>query len=74
MSDRLEVYEVGTNVMLTDDIEATIITIAIHHGDTIQYECAWWNGLTRTRDWFDASDFSAIGKKTKTKSIGFMRA
>tara|TARA_R110002020_G_scaffold194354_5_gene395100 strand:+ start:6196 stop:6420 length:225 start_codon:yes stop_codon:yes gene_type:complete len=74
MSDTLNVYEVGTKVMLTKDIEAVIITISIHSGNMVQYECSWWSGLTRTRDWFDSKDFFKVGENNKTIPIGFSRS
>ena len=40
----LEVYKTGTWVRLSDDVEAKIITVALHQGDIVQYECAWWSG------------------------------
>ena len=44
MANALEVYRVGTKVMLPEEIEAKIVTVAIHAEDMVQYECAWWNG------------------------------
>ena len=52
MANTLNIYEVGTKVKLNDDdLEAKIITVAIHASNVIQYECAWWSGEARVRDW-----------------------
>ena len=43
MANTLNIYEVGTKVKLNDDdLEAKIITVAIHASNVIQYDCAWW--------------------------------
>ena len=70
----LDVYNVGTQVSLTEDICAKIITVAIHADNAVQYECAWWSGESRTRDWFTASDFTKVGEKDTPIKIGFLRA
>ena len=69
----IDVYSVGTQVALTEKIEATIATIAIHSNDTVMYECAWWNGDTRTKDWFSSDDFLSVGEKDPAVKIGFLR-
>ena len=70
----LDVYNVGTNVSLTESVSAKIITVAIHADNAVQYECAWWNGDMRTREWFTSDDFINIGKKDTPMKIGFLRA
>tara|TARA_R110002020_G_scaffold103752_5_gene243123 strand:- start:863 stop:1093 length:231 start_codon:yes stop_codon:yes gene_type:complete len=72
MDSTLEVYEVGTAVVLADDIEAKIVQVAIHAGNWIQYECAWWNGGSRVREWFVSGDF-VVAKKAPRMKIGFAR-
>ena len=72
MVDTLEVYEVGTDVVLSEDIQAKIVTVAIHAENIVQYECAWWSGETRTRDWFTLDDFTVKNHEEPTK-IGFLR-
>ena len=67
----LNIYSVGTEVSLTDNINAKIMSVSIHANDVVQYECAWWNGDTRTRDLFTDSDFISIGKKIALTKIGF---
>lgn len=69
----LEIHSVGTLVTLTESIDAKIITIAIHENNSVTYECAWWNGDTRTKDWFSNSDFISVGEKDAVTKIGFIR-
>jgi hypothetical protein len=72
-NNTIEIYRVGTSVTLTENINAKIITIAIHDNDTVQYECAWWCGDTRAKEWFTASDFLSVGDKAAAVKIGFIR-
>jgi len=71
----VEVYKAGIKVLVSadpDSIEATISTVAIHDGDYVQYECVWWNGLTRSRDWFSETDIIEVVNEDKPKTkIGF---
>jgi len=68
----LEVYKTGTWVRLSDDVEAKIITVALHQGDIVQYECAWWSGESRARDWFSSEDFVEVqSDKVVKNKIGF---
>tara|TARA_B100002019_G_C21274187_1_gene604247 strand:+ start:232 stop:465 length:234 start_codon:yes stop_codon:yes gene_type:complete len=68
----LEIHEVGTKVRLNDDdLVAKIITVAIHAGDVVQYECAWWTGEARTRDWFSVDDILEVMCDKPKRTIGF---
>ena len=71
----LDIYEVGTKVKLNDsDLVAKIVTVAIHTSNVIQYECAWWSGEARVRDWFSEDDIvDVVSKDTKKNKIGFHR-
>ena len=73
MASTLNIYEVGTKVKLNDDdLEAKIITVAIHASNVIQYECAWWSGEARVRDWFAEDDIlEVIGSRKEKNSKGF---
>ena len=72
-TNTIEIHSVGTPVALTETIDAKIITIVIHENNYITYECSWWNGDTRAKDWFSASDFLSVGEKDPTTKIGFVR-
>ena len=69
----IEIYSVGTPVALTENVDAKIITIAIHENNHVTYECSWWSGDSRTKDWFSSSDFLNVGEKESTTKIGFLR-
>ena len=69
----LEIHSVGTQVALTESIDAKIIAIAIHENNSVTYECSWWNGDTRAKDWFSSSDFLSVGEKDAVTKIGFIR-
>ena len=69
----IEVHSLGTSVALTENIDAKIITIAIQENDSVTYECSWWTGDSRTKDWFSDSDFLSVGEKESVTKIGFRR-
>tara|TARA_B100000405_G_C16566325_1_gene367744 strand:+ start:212 stop:442 length:231 start_codon:yes stop_codon:yes gene_type:complete len=71
----LEVYKTGTWVKLSEEVEAKIITVAIHQDGTVQYECAWWSGQSRVREWFSSEDFIEVqADKVVKNKIGFCNA
>tara|TARA_R110000751_G_scaffold60557_2_gene126338 strand:- start:2334 stop:2636 length:303 start_codon:yes stop_codon:yes gene_type:complete len=72
-ANTIEIHNVGTLVALTESVDAKIMTIAIHENNSVTYECGWWNGDTRTKDWFSASDFLSVGEKDAVTKIGFIR-
>jgi uncharacterized protein YodC (DUF2158 family) len=67
----IEVYPVGTVVLLEEDVEAKVITVSLHDGDYVQYECAWWSGQSRSREWFSEGDILKIVDVKKKRKIGF---
>ena len=73
MTNTLNIYEVGTKVKLNDDnLIAKIVTVAIHASNVIQYECAWWAGESRVRDWFAEDDIlEVVDSSSKKNKIGF---
>ena len=73
MVNTLNIYEIGTKVKLNDDdLVAKIVTVAIHASNVIQYECTWWSGETRVRDWFSEDDIvDVIEQDAKKSKIGF---
>ena len=73
MSNCLEIYPVGTFVNLTEEINAKIITVAIHSDTYVTYECAWWTGESRVKEWFEAEDFESVGESKERIKIGFHR-
>ena len=73
-TNAIEIHNIGTSVSLTETIDAKIVTIAIHENNSVTYECSWWNGDTRTKDWFSSSDFLSVGEKDAVTKIGFIRS
>ena len=73
-ANTIEIHSVGTSVALTESVNAKIITIAIYENNSVTYECSWWNGDTRSKDWFSASDFLSVGEKDPITKIGFIRS
>jgi len=66
----LKLFSPGTKVLLDKDIQAVVITVSIHSHNYVQYECAWWSGATRTREWF--GEHEIIGEEQdKGLKIGF---
>ncbi len=72
-TDTIDVHSVGTSVALTESLDAKIITIAIHENNAVAYECSWWSGESRSKDWFSSSDFLSVGDKDPSTKIGFTR-
>ena len=68
----MELYAPGTKVLLDEDLSATITTVAIHAGNHVQYECAWWNSGTRVREWFTEDDIVKLDKREEGLQIGFV--
>ena len=73
-TDTIDIHSIGTTVSLTESISATIVTISIHANNYVQYECSWWNGDTRVKDWFSSSNFLSVGEKDAVTKIGFIRS
>ena len=69
----IDIYSVGTEVSLAEKVDAKIITVAIHDSNVVTYECAWWNGDSRSKDWFSSDDFVSVGGKDDVTKIGFLR-
>lgn len=67
---KLEVYNIGSRVKLTSDVDGIIVGICIRGDNYVTYECGWWNGRSYDTKWFHSSEIEiSIGEKTK---IGFI--
>jgi uncharacterized protein YodC (DUF2158 family) len=65
----IDVYKVGSQVKLTNDVYGVITSISIHGDNHVTYECGWWNGRSYDTKWFHDSEFEVtIAEKNK---IGF---
>ncbi len=69
----IEVYDVGTLVVIGGDIEGFVVCVAIYANDRIMYQVSWWNGKTRNCEWLE--DWEVIHKAPCTsKVVGFIPA
>jgi uncharacterized protein YodC (DUF2158 family) len=65
----IDVYKVGSQVKLTNDVYGVITSISIRGDNHVTYECGWWNGRSYDTKWFHDSEFEVtIAEKNK---IGF---
>lgn len=70
MKDKLEVFEIGSDVKLAEDVYGKIIGINIHGNNSVNYEVGWWNG--RSYDSRTFADYEIEGTLSTTKQrIGF---
>ena len=70
MKDKLEVYEIGTDVKLAEDVYGKVISISIHGNNSITYEVGWWNGRSYDSRTFADYEIESTLSTTKQK-IGF---
>ena len=70
MKDKLEVFEIGTDVKLAEDVFGKVIGIHIHGNNSVSYEVGWWNG--RSYDCRSFADYEIESTLSTTKErIGF---
>lgn len=63
---------IGTEVLIGDDIPATIVRVALHTQEHLRtYECEWWSDRRRHSDWFSPWQLK-VPPSTRLKSIGFV--
>lgn len=67
----LEIYAVGTPVIIGENIHAIVVSVLIGEGD-VQYNCAWWDGRNHYVQPFIESEITAV-KPTEKTEIGFRR-
>ena len=67
----MEVYKPGTEVILKNELPATIIGVSIYGDAAIQYQCAWWGGRSRNKDWLKPCEIVSISKRDSKMKIGF---
>jgi len=67
---KLEVYNIGSRVKLTDDVYGTIVGINIRGDNYISYDCSWWNGRSYDCKTFHSNEIEvSLSEKTR---IGFI--
>lgn len=65
----LELYKVGSQVKLADDVFGSIVGVIIRGNNNITYECGWWNGRSYSTQHFTVDEIEVtVSEKTK---IGF---
>ena len=67
----MEVYKPGTEVILKNELPATIIGVSIYGDAAIQYQCAWWGGRSRNKDWLKPCEIVSAAKRDSKMKIGF---
>lgn len=64
-------FAVGTTVTIGGHIDATITGVMIGPSLSVSYECAWWDGRSRTTAWLKQNEVSRKDESTMPLSIGF---
>jgi uncharacterized protein YodC (DUF2158 family) len=65
----LDVYGIGSQVKLTNDVFGVITGITIRGDNHVTYECGWWNGRSYDSRSFTAKEIEVtIAEKSR---IGF---
>jgi hypothetical protein len=64
----IDVYAIGSEVLLDGRVSARIVTIRIEPG-TVVYECVYWDELARRSEWVEAWEILPDGEKTRTARV-----
>ena len=67
----MEVYKPGTEVLLKNELPAIVIGVSIYGDAAVQYQCAWWNGRARNKDWIKPSEIVSAVKRDNKMKIGY---
>lgn len=60
---------VGDEVLIGDDVEATVNQICIQAQNRVTYEVVWWNGRQRCSDWVCEHEIHRVA--TRPGPMGF---
>jgi hypothetical protein len=60
----IEVYAIGTAVIIDGDIPATIRAFTIYSDTWVKYCCVWWDERTRKEEWLTADEIQFKGNAT----------
>lgn len=67
----LFLYEIGTPVLIGEDVRATVVAASIsRHG--VRYEVAWWDKTTRHSQWLNDHELRPFSE-TAQRRIGFLQ-
>ena len=69
----MEVYKPGTEVLLKNELPAIVIGVSIYGDVAVQYQCAWWSGRSRNKDWIKPSEIVSAAKRDSKMKIGFKK-
>lgn len=64
----MDVYAIGSDVLLDDDISAKVIAVIIREG-RVTYSVVWWNERSREEVEVEAWEIRADNDKTKTMRV-----
>lgn len=64
----IEVYPVGSEVLLDNDISARVTAIVIREGG-VSYEVVWWNERSREQEEVQAWEVRPDGESAKTVRV-----
>lgn len=66
----ITLFNIGTKIIISNDINATINGIYIGENHHILYKVVWWDGRIRKDEYITAKEFVPI-KDYTTVTIGF---
>jgi hypothetical protein len=67
----VEVFSVGSQVNIVHANQSgTVAAVCVYAGDRVQYQVAWWDGVTRRCEWLEAFEVEA-SEKAERMGIGF---
>lgn len=70
--DKIEVFELGSHVLVDGEIPAVITGINLRPaegGIRLSYEVTWWDERSRKSDWVEPYEIKPQGAKHKTLSF-----
>jgi hypothetical protein len=65
----IEVIPPSSAVKIGKEIDGTVIQVCLH-GESIQYQCSWWDGRSRRLEWLEEFEVSP-SPDSKPVPIGF---
>jgi hypothetical protein len=69
--NKIEVFNIGSDVKLADDVFGKVTGIIIRGNNSISYDVSWWNG--RSYDCKNFADYEIeITTSTTKQKIGFL--
>jgi hypothetical protein len=66
--ESIEVFAVGSNVLLGDVVSARITAVFIREG-RVSYECVWWDDRERQEEIVEAWELRPDGENTRKMRV-----